>query len=256
MSAVVLPLDVVVERYRAGLAGRLGIILAASTDGGETFDACACAEDDRIHEFLPEFGWYGYSSMNNGLVVDEEAGEAFVSYDIVGERVPGDGGSWNACYVRPYGIRHIRDYRAAVVEAIAPDASAIEREGDWLTVPGVVAVTSETGAALSGAFRGTKRVGLVETSPQAGRAVVQVDGGPTRVIPLYFPHRRVQRLLLADGSADRTHRFRLSLESGADPQHRFANPEMPMLGGLQTGHLAGVDATRRLAVYGFEVSAR
>ena len=27
-----------------------------------------------------------------------------------------------------------------------------------------------------------------------------------------------------------------------------------MLGGLQTIHLAGVDASRRLAVYGFEVS--
>ena len=235
------------------VTGRPGIVLAASTDGGESFDACACAEDDRVHELLPEFGWYGYSSMNNGFVVDEEAFEAFVSYDIVGERVPGDGASCNACYVRPYGLRHFADYRAAVAEALPPDAPVIEREGDWQTVPGVLAVTSETGAALSGAFRGTGLVGLIETSPQAGRAVVQVDAGAPRAIPLYFPHRRTQRLLLADGLASGTHRFRLGLESGADSRHKFANPEMPMLGGLQTIHLSGVDASRRLAAYGFEV---
>ncbi|MGD0091562.1 MAG: hypothetical protein ABSE73_16720 [Planctomycetota bacterium] len=237
------------------VTGRPGIVLAASTDGGETFDACACAEDDRIHEFSSEFGWYGYSSMNNGLVVDEEACEAFVSYDMVGERVAGDGASWNACYVRPWSIRHVREYRAAVAEALPPDAPAIGREGGWLAVPGVLAVTTQTGAALCGPFRGTGLVGVLETSPQAGRAVIQVDDGAPRTIPLYYPDRRVQRLLLAAGLPAGAHRFRLGLESGADPQHKFANPEMPMLGGLQTVYLAGVDATRRLAVYGFEVIA-
>ena len=235
------------------VTGRPGIVLAASTDGGETFDACACAEDDRIHEVLPEFGWYGYSSMNSGLVVDEESREALVSYDMLGEREPHSGASCNACYVRPYGIRHYGDYGAAVAEALAPDAPAIRREGHWQTVADAMAVTSETGAAMSGTFRGTGLVGLIETSPQAGRAVVQIDDAPARAMGLYFPQRRVQRLLLADGLADGAHRFRFSLESGADPRHTFANPEMPALGGLQTVHLAGVGAGRHLAVHGFEV---
>jgi hypothetical protein len=235
------------------VTGRPGIVLAASTDGGETFEACACAEDDRIHEVPPEFGWYGYSSMNNGLVVDEETQEAMVSYDMLDQLEPGSGASCNACYVRPYGIRHFRDYRAAVAEAMPGDSPAIERQGCWQVVPDLLAVTSQTGAALSGRFRGTALVGLIETSPQAGRAVTRIDDAPARAIALYFPQRQVQRLLLADGLADGAHRFRVSLESGADPQHRFASPELPTFGGLQTVHLAGVDAGRHLAVYGFEV---
>ena len=43
------------------------------------------------------------------------------------------------------------------------------------------------------------------------------------------------------------------LESGPHPRHKFTNSEMPMLGGLEAIHLAGVNATRRLAVYGLEV---
>ena len=73
------------------VTGRPGIILAVSTDEGETFSAIACAEDDRVHEFSDEFGWYGYSCMNNGLTVDDEAGKAFISYDLLDERAEGDG---------------------------------------------------------------------------------------------------------------------------------------------------------------------
>jgi hypothetical protein len=35
-------------------------------------------------------------------------------------------------------------------------------------------------------------------------------------------------------------------------RRRFASPGLPAFGGLQTVHLAGVDAGRHLAVYGFE----
>lgn len=77
-------------------------------------------------------------------------------------------------------------------------------------------------------------------------------GRACQPVPLYPPNRRVQRILLAQGLAPGRHTFRLSLEQGSDPEHRFANPEMPMLGGMQTIHLAGTTPARRLAVYGLE----
>jgi len=46
--------------------GRPGIIVAICTDGSETSATCACAEDDRVHEFPGDLGRYGYSSVSNG----------------------------------------------------------------------------------------------------------------------------------------------------------------------------------------------
>ncbi len=233
--------------------GRPGIILAASRDRGVTFATCFCAEDDRIHEFSNQFGWYGYSSMNNGLVVDPARGTAYLTYDMLTERLPGDGTNYHACYCRPFHLRHFEEYAATVTEYLAPDAPALAHHGAWSIVPGVLAVTGETGATMTGTFDGTGLVGLFDTSTHAGAVLVRIDDGPTARLPLYLPYRKVQRRLLADGLPNGRHRFRLTLELGIDPQHKFANPEMAVLGGLQTIHLAGVDAGRRLGVYGFEV---
>ena len=233
--------------------GRPGIILALSTDGGETFATCLCMEDDRIHEFSSQFGWYGYSSMNNGLVVDKAIATAYMTYDMLTERIAGDGTNQHSCYIRPFTLRHFSDYAGAVTVTLAPDAAVLAQHGAWRVVPGVLAVTGETGATISGSFDGVGLVALLETSTHAGAALVNIDDGEPRRIPLYLPYRKIQRLLLADGLTAGPHTFQLTLELGLDPQHKFANPEMALLGGQQTIHLSGVDAHRRLAVYGFEV---
>jgi len=235
------------------VTGRPGIIMAASCDGGESFATIACAEDDRIHEFSDEFGWYGYSSMNNGVTVDEAAGKAFISYDLLDERADEDGTLLNACYIRPYDLVRIKGYDRAVRETLRPGDDALHCHGDWSAVAGRVAITNETGAALSGSFEGAGLVALLETCTHSGTALVEIDGGPVRAGPLYLPYCRVQRVLLVHGLENGKHRFRIALAQGHDPEHKFANPEMPMLGGEQTFHMAGTTAERRLAVYGFEI---
>jgi len=232
--------------------GRPGIVLALSHDHGETFDTCFCAEDDRIHEFSSQFGWYGYSSMNNGLVIDNTE-KIYLTYDMVTERLPGDGTNYHACYVRPFTTRQFPTYAEEIAATLAPDALALRHSGDWRIVPGVLAISGETGATITGSFDGAGLVAQLETSTHAGTALLQIDDGEPRRILLYCPYRKIQRFLLADGLPTGKHTFRLTLELGCDPQHKFANPEMAVLGGQQTIHLAGTDAHRRLAVYGFEV---
>ena len=237
------------------VTGRPGIIMAVSSDEGETFSTIACAEDDRIHEFSSEFGWYGYSCMNNGVAVDESAGKAFISYDLLDERAEADGMLLNACFIRPYDLVRIDDYEQAVRERICPGDGAVRSEGEWITVPDRVSVTNRTGAALIGSFEGTGLVALLDTSTHAGAARIEIDGVDERAIPLYLPYSRTQRVLLARGLSPGRHTFRVALEEGYDPEHKFANPEMPMLGGEQTIHMAGTTPERRLAIYGFEVLA-
>ena len=237
------------------VTGRPGIIMAISADGGETFSTVACAEDDRIHEFSSEFGWYGYSCMNNGVAVDESAGKAFISYDLLDERAEADGTLLNACFVRPYDLVRIDDYEQAVAKCIRPGDGALRSEGEWTTVANRVSLTNRAGAALMGSFEGTGLVALLETSTHAGTARIEIDGRDERAIPLYLPYCRMQRVLLARGLTPGQHTFRIALEQGSDPEHKFANPEMPMLGGEQTIHMAGTTPERRLAIYGFEALA-
>jgi hypothetical protein len=238
------------------VTGRPGIIMAISSDGGETFSTIACAEDDRIHEFSNEFGWYGYSCMNNGVTVDESAGKAFISYDLLDERAEADGTLLNACFVRPYDLVRIDDYELAVAKSIRPGDGTLRFEGHWTTVADRVSLTNLTGAALTGTFEGTGLVALFETSTHAGTARIKIDSGEEKAIPLYLPYCKVQRVLLARGLAPGKHTFRIALEQGQDPEHKFANPEMPLLGGEQTFHMAGTTPERRLAVYGFEILAK
>lgn len=235
------------------VTGRPGIILALSADGGESFASCLCAEDDRIHEFSDYFGWYGYSCMNNGMAVDEAAGRAFISYDLLDARADADGTLLNACFVRPYDLVRIGNYARQVIRRWRPGDADVVPSGAWATVRGNVMVTHDSGAGLAGSFEGTGLVALLETSTHAGTARLEIDGGGGREIPLFLPYRRMQRLLLAHGLKPGRHTFRLTLDQGWDPEHKFANPEMPMLGGMQTIHMAGTTPERRLAVYGLEV---
>ncbi|MEK7269933.1 MAG: sialidase family protein, partial [Planctomycetota bacterium] len=199
--------------------GRPGIVLAVSHDCGQTFDTRVCAEDDRIHEYVAHFGWYGYSTMNNGLLVDEAARKAFVSYDMLGVRLPDNAASLNACYVRHYAFRVLADYPKRVKAFLPADAAAIRRVGRWQVVPDRLAVSTETGAALTGEFTGSGLVALLETSPYAGTALVSIDEGPEARMPLYYPQRLAQRRLLAADLPVGQHRFRISLETGRDPAH-------------------------------------
>ncbi|MBI4026320.1 MAG: exo-alpha-sialidase [Verrucomicrobia bacterium] len=233
--------------------GRPGIILAVSCDNGESFETQVCVEDDRIHEMAAHFGWYGYSSMNNGLLVDECAGQAYLTYDLLGVRSSDNGASRNGCYLRGYSYRTIKGYARRIRSFLSVDHPSLQRNGRWQEANDRLAVTTQTGAAICGEFQGDGLVALIETSPHAGTAIVRIDEQPPQRLRLYYPRRIMQRRLLAAGLPDSRHCFQIGLESGFDPEHKFANPEMPMLGGPQTCFLAGVTATRRLAVYGFEV---
>jgi len=235
------------------MTGRPGIVLAVSQDGGETFATRVCAEDDRIHEFVAHFGWYGYSTMNNGLLVDEAGNKACVSYDLLGVRLPNDGTSRNACYLKHYPYRLFADYREHVKTFLPADATVFQRSGQWQVIPDRLIVTVASDASVSGEFTGEGLVALLETSPNAGVVVVSIDDGPEERIPLYYPQRLVQRRLLAIDLPAGVHRFCIRLAAGSDPEHKFANPETALLGGLQTSYLSGVTATRRLALFGFEV---
>lgn len=233
------------------VTGRPGIIMALSSDGGENFSNIACAEDCRIHEFNTEFGWYGYSSMNNGMAVDEQNHKAYLSYDMLDVRTPDDGTGMNACYIREYDIVRFADYRNSVACVMSADSPGLVYSGRW--DGSRVRVTDETGAFAEGEFNGKGLVGILEKSIHSGTVLIHIDGVFVREYPLYLPYRVVHRVLLADGLADGKHAFRLTLKSGIDPEHKFANPEMPALGGMQTAFLAGLNNQRRIALYGFEV---
>ncbi|OGV50098.1 MAG: hypothetical protein A2X49_08800 [Lentisphaerae bacterium GWF2_52_8] len=235
------------------VTGRPGITLALSADGGETFSTIACAEDCRIHEFSDEFGWYGYSSMNSGLAIDEANRKVYLSYDMLNFQLPGGAPGLNACFIKEYELKTFPSYKDALQSQIPISSSSLLFSGAWKGER--LRVTAESGASVEGEFEGTGLVVLFEKSIHSGNAVIHIDGKLERKLPLYLPYRILQRELLAHDLPRGRHKFKISLEMGSDPDHKFANPEMPALGGQQTSFLAGLSPARRMAVYSFEVLA-